>query len=110
MLPKDAATILDMLQASQRAVEGLDDSTLQQLTADWKIQSIVLHQLLILGEATKRLSPEFRATYPDIPWQRIAGMRDILIHGYDIVDLETVWLVITKELPDLISFLESLRS
>ena len=48
--------------------------------------------LEILGEATKRLSPEFRRLHPDLPWRAMAGMRDVLIHAYDQVDLEEVWM------------------
>ena len=49
-------------------------------------------RLEILGEATKRLSPEFRRLHPDLPWRAMAGMRDVLIHAYDQVDLEEVWM------------------
>ena len=59
--------------------------------ADLKTQSAVLHQLLILGEAAKRLSQLFRDAHAHIPWPLITGMRDKLIHHYDVVDLGVVW-------------------
>jgi uncharacterized protein with HEPN domain len=55
-----------------------------------------------MGEATKRLSPEFRKNHPEIPWRQMAGMRDILIHNYDDLDLDTVWNVATKSIAPLI--------
>ena len=48
--------------------------------------------LEILGEATKRLTPELPLLHPDLPWRAMAGMRDVLIHAYDQVDLEEVWM------------------
>jgi uncharacterized protein with HEPN domain len=75
---------------------------------DAKTQSAVLHQLLIIGEAAKRMSPEFRATHPEVPWRLIAGTRDKLIHFYEGVDLEEVWRMVTSDLPDLISRIEPL--
>lgn len=63
---------------------------------------------MILGEAVKRLSPEFRAHYPEISWTLIAGMRDVLIHGYDIVDLNRVWKTVEVDVPDLLTKLEPL--
>jgi uncharacterized protein with HEPN domain len=62
----------------------------------------------VIGEAVKRLSEEFRGQHPQIPWTRIAGMRDKLIHQYDAVDLDEVWKTITKDIVPLISFLEPL--
>jgi uncharacterized protein with HEPN domain len=47
------------------------------------LQDAVIRCLEILGEATKRLSPQFRRLYPDLPWRAMAGMRDVLIHAYD---------------------------
>ncbi|MBW7996261.1 MAG: DUF86 domain-containing protein [Candidatus Glassbacteria bacterium] len=55
----------------------------------------------VIGEATKRLSEEFKGARPGIPWKNITGFRDILIHNYMGVDLLAVWNVIEKELPDL---------
>ena len=59
------------------------------------------HQEEVIGEATKKLSPEFRAKYPEVPWRRIAGLRDVLIHDYLRVDLDEVWGIIINDLPHL---------
>jgi len=66
---------------------------------DIKTQDAVLRNLEVIGEAVKNLSPAFRDAHPAVPWKRIAGMRDLLIHRYFGVKLETVWDVVSRELP-----------
>ena len=75
---------------------------------DLKTQSAVIRQLEIIGEATKRLSNEFRETHADIPWRQMAGMRDVLIHAYDHVDIDQVWNVVQQALPDVAEKAKSL--
>ena len=64
-------------------------------------QDAVIRQLEIIGEATKRLSQEVRSRYPDIPWKRMAGLRDVLVHDYFGVDLDMVWQIAQNYLPKL---------
>jgi uncharacterized protein with HEPN domain len=61
----------------------------------------VIRQLEIIGEATKNVTDIVRMNHPQIPWKRIAGLRDILIHNYMGVDLPAVWEITQKNLPDL---------
>jgi uncharacterized protein with HEPN domain len=98
---RDEVILLDVAQAcrSIRAfIQGMDRDA---FLADRKTQSATLHQLLILGEATKRLSRELRDEHPEIPWSAMAGMRDVLIHGYDQVDLEEVWKSASVDVPEV---------
>lgn len=64
-------------------------------------QDAVIRQLEIVGEATKKLSMELRSKHPGIPWRRIAGMRDVLIHDYMGVDISAVWEVTQNDLVSL---------
>jgi len=64
-------------------------------------QDVVILPLEIVGETAKRLSEEFRAHYLEVPWRRIAGLRDVLIHDYMGVDLEAVWQVSQNNVPQL---------
>ena len=97
----DQASLLDILQAVHRIAQFKGRLGRAPFLNDAKTQSSVLHQLLVIGEASKRLSPGFRAKHHGIPWREIAGMRDKLIHAYDVIDLEEVWDTITKDLPRL---------
>ena len=68
---------------------------------DSVIQDAVMRQLEIVGEATKQVGPKLRADNPQVRWRDIAGMRDRLIHGYFSVDLQTVWVTVENDVPDL---------
>lgn len=65
------------------------------------IQDGVIRRLEVIGEATKRLSPELRSANPAIPWRQLAGLRDVLIHHYGNVDLNEVWNIIERDLPGI---------
>jgi len=64
-------------------------------------QDAIIRQLEIIGEATKKLSSNLRNEYPDIPWRRMAGLRDVLIHDYMGVDISAVWEIVQNNLPSL---------
>ena len=64
-------------------------------------QDAIIRQLEIVGEATKRLSEEMRSEYVAVPWRRIAGLRDVLVHDYMGVDLNAVWEITQKDIPGL---------
>jgi len=66
----------------------------------------VVRLLEIVGEAANRVPREERARYSDIPWPEIVSLRHRLIHGYDMVDFDILWQIITKDLPPLINALE----
>ena len=68
---------------------------------DTKTQDAVLRQLAIIGEAVKNLSPALREKQPDVPWKRIAGLRDKVIHEYFGVNIPLVWNVVEHQIPEL---------
>jgi uncharacterized protein with HEPN domain len=99
---RDLASLLDISIAAQKIQKykfGIDKVA---FLSDDKTQSAIVFQLLIIGEAVKRISPELRSHYPDIPWSLIAKMRDNLIHRYDNIDLAEVWKTADQDIPALL--------
>ncbi len=94
------------------AITDIEEFTLgmsyEMFSGDKKTINAVIRSLEVLGEATKHIPLSFRKKYPDIPWNKMAGMRDVLIHDYMGVDLMTVWKVSQERLPELKSLFEKL--
>jgi len=64
-------------------------------------ESALVRCLEVIGEAVKNIPSSFREKYPEVQWQKIAGLRDIIIHAYFKVDLDITWNIIKKDLPIL---------
>ncbi len=77
---------------------GMDEAA---FVSDRKTRHAVAYALLAIGEAVKQVPADVRAAAPEIDWRRIAGMRDVLAHGYFAVDAETVWSVVRDRIPVL---------
>lgn len=103
---KDEATAADILLAAKAVREFVAGMSQEQFLVDFKTQCAVLQQIIVLGEAAKRLSAEFRARHDQIPWSSIAGLRDRCVHGYDQVDLEIIWQVTQEHAPKLAHYLD----
>jgi uncharacterized protein with HEPN domain len=107
-MPRDDGSVLDIVLACRDIEEFVVGYDEERFLRSKRTRYAVMHQIMIIGEATKRVSDAFRDAYPEIPWKAMAGMRDRLIHGYDGVDLGTVWKVATSEVPMLRMQLEPL--
>lgn len=96
--------------AAKDLAEFLQDIAKEEFLRSKLVRAAVIRQLEIVGEATKRMTREFRDRHPSIPWQEMAGMRDRLIHGYDDLDLDRIWEAATVRLPPVCHYLEALVS
>lgn len=90
--------ILESIHQIESYLDGVKESDFYQNSEK---QDAVLRRLEIIGEAVKNISPDIRDKYEDIPWRKIAGMRDIIIHEYFGITLSMIWVVAQRDLPDL---------
>jgi len=96
-----------MLEAAREAVELASGRTKEQIEGD-RLRVLALERLFeIIGEAAAQTTDEVRAHHPEIPWNRIVGMRNEIIHGYSTIDLEIVLRTVENRLPLLIQQLEA---
>ena len=105
---RDSETLLDIAESARLALEFAQETDRTGLADHLMVQSAILHQFMIMGEAVKRLSESFRNEHLAIPWSKIAGMRDNLIHDYQDVDLDQVWDAIERDVPALLQYIEPL--
>jgi len=105
-MQRDDSLLLDMLQAGKQIREytvGLQEIDFLQSRRD---QDAVLLQFTVLGEAAKRVSSEFRDAHPEMPWRKITGFRNVVVHDYFQVDFRRVWRIAIHDIPELIHTLE----
>jgi uncharacterized protein with HEPN domain len=98
---------LDMLEAISR-IEKYAPRGRRAFEEDELVQTFVIHNLQVLGEAAFKLPENVRDQWPQVPWAKILGMRHILVHDYFKLDTDIVWAAIEKDLPDLKATLKAI--
>ena len=91
---------LDMMEAIQR-IEKYAGRGRQSFVADELIQTYIVHNLQILGEAAAKIPTDQQREYPELPWPKMVCMRNVLVHNYFNIDLDIVWQVVESDLPAL---------
>ena len=99
--------LLDMLEAIER-IERHAAKGRAEFEKDELIQTWVVHHLQIVGEAAAKLSSDFQEKHSSIPWPQVVAMRNVLVHDHFGVDLEEVWRVVERDLPELKSKLKEM--
>ncbi len=105
----DIESLSDIDEAVQRIVLYMKELTFDQFVRDTKTQDAIVRNLEIIGEATKNISLDFRKKNLEIPWKKMAGMRDRLIHHYFSVNFEVIWTIVAEELPKLLVEIKKIR-
>ena len=93
--------IYNIMDSIENIESFLKEISKESFFKDGLRQSAVIRQLEVIGEATKNIPDSFRKKYPEIPWKKIVGLRDIIIHTYFEIDLDITWEIIKKDLPNL---------
>jgi uncharacterized protein with HEPN domain len=105
---RDPAERLRDVLESITAIQRHSNCTKQAFEQDELLQTWFLRHLQIIGEAVRSIPDEIRALAPEIPWQQIAGMRNVLVHGYFEIDTDLVWDAAIRDVPALRTGVECL--
>ncbi|WP_026102616.1 DUF86 domain-containing protein [Pleurocapsa sp. PCC 7319] len=100
--------LLDMLVSARIAINYLQEKSIEDLENNLQLQDALIRRLLIIGEASKRISETTQQDLATIPWRLIKGMRNRLVHEYDDIDLDTIWETVNTSLPILVVELEKI--
>ena len=100
MKKDDTVYLRHILECIRRIEEDIAEGR-ERFMAVHTLQDAVLRNLQVIAESTPRLSDEMKATQPDMEWRKIAAFRNILVHDYLGIDLETVWDITQRDVPEL---------
>lgn len=103
---RDRVSLNDIVQACRLVQQFSRDLTEDSFDRNVFAQSAILYQLIIMGEAVKRLSSEFRSAHPRVEWTEMAGMRDMVVHQYHRVALRLVWGTVRDDVPAVLEYIE----
>ena len=107
-MERDRAYLFDILDAARLALSYIESITEEVFYQDIQCQDSVIRRLEIIGEAARRIPETTRAAFPELPWNEMVSLRNVLIHEYDDVDLSIVWNTVRNDLPPLISALQKI--
>jgi uncharacterized protein with HEPN domain len=99
------ASVADVVVFARRALGYVEGVERERFLAEIGVQDQVIRCLEVVGEAARRTPEETRAMHPAVPWAQMAGLRNRLAHEYDAVDMESVWLTVTRDLPRILKAL-----
>ncbi len=93
--------LIEVLEAIEKIERYIDSLSFEDFVKNEMVIDAVIRNLEIIGEAARNIPGEIRTKYSDIPWKRVVGFRNIVIHEYFDVDLEIVWVIVKERLPEL---------
>jgi uncharacterized protein with HEPN domain len=103
---RDAGYLWDMLDTARETRELMQGVTLETLLSDTRTRRALERTLEIIREAAGRISEPMRAAHPEIPWMAIIGQRNVIAHGYAVIDYGRLFATATNDIPTLILNLE----
>lgn len=100
----------DMIEFAENVIDYTKGLERADFAADKIIRDAVLRNLELIGEAAGHIPNEIRSAHPEIPWRKVIGNRNHLIHGYLNIDDVTIWITIREKVPELLPLLKALRA
>ena len=107
-MSRDETYLIDILESAKIALDYVSGKTWDQFYEDIQCQDAVLRRIEIIGEAARHISPQARKKHPQIPWREMTILRNLVIHKYDVVDINQVWDTIQNKLPPLVKELSKI--
>ncbi len=104
----DDTYLLDILDSARLALHYIQGKSEEEFRRDFQLQDSIIRRLAVIGEAARRVSKGTRERWPDIAWQSMIAMRNVMIHDYDEIDLVIVWDTVQGDLPKLVEQLEKI--
>ena len=98
---RDPNVYLCDIRAAIRLIRRYTEAGEDRFLSDTMVQDAVIRQISVIGEAAAKLPRDLRDKRPNVPWKKVTGMRNILIHDYAETDIPTVWTTVTEDLPRL---------
>lgn len=101
-MKRDISLYLKDVFENMKHIEAfIENVTYEEFIKDKKTSYAVVRCIEIIGEAVKNIPDDIREKYPDIPWKKMAGMRDKISHFYFGVDMKKVWLAVKRDIPQI---------
>lgn len=107
-MPRDTAHVADIIESARIARACLTGVERDDFLRNVQLQDAVIRRIEIMGEAARRVSMQFRERHAEISWRKMIGMRNRLIHAFDLVELDLVWTTVQVNVPELLALLEPL--
>lgn len=101
--------IEDIIESIDKIEDYIKDMSYEEFIDEQMVIDAVIRNLEVIGEAAKNLSDDIKNKYKNIPWKRIIGLRNIVIHGYFGIDLSIIWEIVTKNLQDIKPNIENIN-
>ena len=108
-MQRDEIFLLDIFESAKLALSYLSEVSIDEFLDNRHLQDAVIRRLESIGEAARRLSDETRSRIPNLPWSGMIGMRNVMIHEYDDIDLSIVWDTVKLDLECLITVLKDVN-